>query len=109
MVREPYLTIDTKKGKHDNSLPHYHVRFITKNSKGILLRALMCFALSYFLCAQFITQSTVCSAKIYKVKEHEKPAGLRVNLLLTMTSRRRKLHITIRMRFLRKSSKKNEL
>lgn len=24
--REPYLTIDTKKGKYDNSLPHYHVR-----------------------------------------------------------------------------------
>ena len=37
----------------------------------------MCFALSYFLCAKFITQSTVCSAKIYKVKEHEKPAGLK--------------------------------
>lgn len=37
----------------------------------------MCFALSYFLCAQFITQPTVCSAKIYKVKEHEKPAGLK--------------------------------
>ena len=37
----------------------------------------MCFALSYFLCAQFITQPTVCSAKFYKVKEHEKPAGLK--------------------------------
>lgn len=51
--------------------------FIMKNSKGILLRALLCFALSYFLCAQFITQPTVCSAKIYKVKEHKKPAGLK--------------------------------
>lgn len=78
MVREPYLTIDTK--RMESMIIHCLIiiqGFITKNSKGILLRALLCFALSYFLCAQFITQPTVCSAKIYKVKEHKKPAGLK--------------------------------
>lgn len=78
MVREPYLTIDTKRKK--SMIIHCLIiiqGFIMKNSKGILLRALLCFALSYFLCAQFITQPTVCSAKIYKVKEHKKPAGLK--------------------------------
>lgn len=78
MVREPYLTIDTK--RKESMIIHCLIiiqGFIMKNSKSILLRALLCFALSYFLCAQFITQPTVCSAKIYKVKEHKKPAGLK--------------------------------
>ena len=76
MVREPYLTIDTK--RKESIIIHCLIiiqGFIMKNSKGILLRALLCFALSYFLCAQFIIQPDVCSAKIYKVKEHKTLAG----------------------------------
>ena len=77
-----------------------------KNSKGILLRALLCFALSYFLCAQFIIQPDVCSAKIYKVKEHKKPAGLKGEFIAYYDFQKKETTYYDKNEILRKSSKR---
>ena len=44
---------------------HDMVERLNEQGKGILLRALLCFALSYFLCAQFIIQPDVCLSLIH--------------------------------------------